>query len=146
MKSSDRQINELIEITRDGQHFYQHVLNEVAVEDAQMQQLFRDMLQSKAEVIQILSSWIAEDRAQPALGGTLTGKLREAYADTRARFARNETALYVSQLEAAESRILHAFESALKSTEADVRCLAEAELPRVRACHDLILTLKKSLQ
>lgn len=144
MKSSDSQLNELIEITRDGQHFYQHALNEV--QDEQMRQLFRDMVQTKAEVIQALSSKVAADLEQPSMGGTLVGKLREAYADTRARFAKNETAVYVSQLEAAESRIVHAFEDALESAEPEVRTLVAAEMPKVRACHDRIWTLKKTLQ
>lgn len=144
MKSSDSQLNELIEITRDGQHFYQHTLNEV--QDEQMRQLFRDMVQTKAEVIQALSSKVASDLEQPSMGGTLVGKLREAYADTRARFAKNETAVYVSQLEAAESRIVHAFEDTLESAEPEVRTLVAAEMPKVRACHDRIWTLKKTLQ
>lgn len=144
MKSSDSQLNELIEITRDGQHFYQHALSEV--KDEQMRQLFRDMVQTKAEVIQALSSKVASDQEQPSMGGTLVGKLREAYADTRARFAKNETAVYVSQLEAAESRIVHAFEDALESAEPEVRTLVAAEMPKVRACHDRMWTLKKTLQ
>lgn len=143
MNSSDSQLNELIEITRDGQHFYQHAMTEV--KDTQMQQLFREMAETKAEVIRALSAKVAADQAQPSMGGTLMGKLRETYADTRARFARDEAAVYVSQLEAAEDRILHAFEDALESGEPEVRSLVAAEMPKVRACHDRMWALKKTL-
>ena len=83
MNQSMNQLNELIEITRDGQHFYQHALTEV--KDTELQHLFRDLAQAKTHIIQALSVKVAANHQQPAQGGTLAGSMRELYTDTRAR-------------------------------------------------------------
>ncbi|MCJ0972104.1 PA2169 family four-helix-bundle protein [Pseudomonas sp. PS1] len=132
------QLNELIEITRDGQHFYQHAME--AVKDVELQHLFRDLAQAKTHVIQALSVKVAANQEQPAQGGTTAGKLREVYADTKARLS-DPDAVYVDQLDQAEERILGAFEDALKTAEPDVRALLAIELPKLRACHARIHAL-----
>ncbi|MGH8354984.1 MAG: PA2169 family four-helix-bundle protein [Pseudomonas sp.] len=143
MNRNAAQLNELIAITRDGQHFYQHALEEV--QDAQLQELFREMAETKDEVIQALTLSVASGQEQPARGGTLLGRLRELYADTRASLARDLAATYVDQLEAAEDRILQAFEDAMASAEPDVRALLAMELPKLRACHERMRDLKMTL-
>jgi uncharacterized protein (TIGR02284 family) len=143
MTRTTAQLNELIEITRDGERFYQHAIEEV--KDTRLQSLFRDMAQAKTEVIQALAVKVAANHEQPAQGGTALGKLREVYADTRATLAKDEKGAYIAQLEAAEDRIVHAFEDALESAEPDVRALLSVEMPKVRACHDRMRSLKQSL-
>lgn len=144
MSSKTAQLNELIEITRDGQRFYEHAHDEV--KDVRLQALFRDMSQVKTQVIQALAVKVAANQATPASGGTVVGKLRQVYADTRASMSGDEEATYVAQLEEAEDRILHAFEDALESAEPDVRALLAVEMPKVRACHDRMRSLKLSMQ
>lgn len=138
MNQNMTQLNELIEITRDGQHFYQHAMEEV--KDVELQHLFRDMAQAKTHIIQALSVKVAAQQQQPAQeqpaqGGTMAGKMREIYADTKARLGHAD-AVYVDQLDQTEERILTAFEDALKSAEPDVRALLAIELPKIRACHE----------
>lgn len=144
MNRTTHQLNELIEITRDGQRFYQHALHEV--KDARLQQLFESMARAKTEVIAALSSTVAANHEEPAAGGTLLGKLRQVYADTRASLSHDEGATYVAQLEEAEDRILHAFEDALHDGIPETQALLRAELPKVRACHDQMSELKHSLK
>lgn len=143
MSSKTAQLNELIEITRDGKRFYQHAHEEV--QDIRLQALFRDMVRAKTEVIDALTVKVAANQTAPASGGTLMGKLRQVYADTRATLAKDEDATYVAQLEEAEDRILHAFEDALESAEEDVRVLLAVEMPKVRACHDRMRALKQEM-
>lgn len=143
MSSKTAQLNELIEITRDGKRFYQHAHEEV--QDIRLQALFRDMVRAKTEVIDALTVKVAANQSEPASGGTLMGKLRQVYADTRATLAKDEDATYVAQLEEAEDRILHAFEDALESAENDVRVLLAVEMPKVRACHDRMRALKQEM-
>jgi uncharacterized protein (TIGR02284 family) len=131
-------LNELIEITRDGQHFYQHALEEV--KDIELQHLFRDMAQAKTHIIQALSVKVAANQQQPAQGGTTAGKLREMYADTKAQLG-DADAVYIDQLDQTEERILAAFEDALKTADPDVKALLAIELPKIRACHERIHTL-----
>jgi len=141
MNQNMTQLNELIEITRDGQHFYQHAIDEV--KDVELQHLFRDMAQAKTHIIQALSVKVAANQQQPAQGGTTAGKLREMYADTKARLGDSD-AVYIDQLDQTEERILAAFEDALKTADPDVKALLAIELPKIRACHERIHTLNHS--
>ncbi|MCW3147545.1 PA2169 family four-helix-bundle protein [Stutzerimonas stutzeri] len=142
MSQATQQLNELIEITRDGQRFYQHAIDEV--KDAELQHLFRDMAQAKTQIIQALTVKVAANHEQPAQGGTLAGRIRELYADTKARLG-NASSTYVEQLEQAEERILRAFEDALQDAQPDIRALLAVELPKLRACHTRMRQLKQSL-
>lgn len=144
MSSKTAQLNELIEITRDGKRFYEHAHDEV--KDIRLQALFRDMARAKTEVINALTVKVAANQSEPASGGTLLGKLRQVYADTRATLSKDEEATYVAQLEEAEDRILHAFEDALQSSDNDVRALLTVEMPKVRACHDRMRMVKHNMQ
>jgi uncharacterized protein (TIGR02284 family) len=144
MNDKSEQLNELIEITRDGQRFYEHAHDEV--KDVRLQVLFRDMSQSKSELIRALSMKVAANQEQPASGGTFVGKLRQVYADTKATLTSDKEATYVAQLEEAEDRILHAFEDALEDAEPDMHSLLAAEMPKVRANHERMRTLKQSMQ
>jgi len=138
MSQNMTQLNELIEITRDGQHFYQHALD--VVQDVELQHLFRDMAQAKTHVIQALSVKVAAHQERPASGGTTAGKLREVYADAKARLGHAD-AVYIDQLDQTEERILAAFEDAVKTAEPDVRALLAIELPKLRTCHERIHSL-----
>lgn len=141
MNQSMNQLNELIEITRDGQRFYQHAADEV--KDVELQHLFRDLAQAKTQIIQALSVKVATSHEHPSQGGTLTGRMRELYANTRSRIGDHDRA-YVDQLEQTEANILHAFEDAVGDAEPDIRALLAIELPKLRACHERICHLKQA--
>lgn len=142
MSHAMNQLNELIEITRDGQHFYQHAVE--VVKDTDLQCLFRDMAQAKIHIIQALSVKVAANHERPSQDSTLSGRMRERYTDARARLG-DEKVTYVTQLEEMEDRILHAFEAALPGAEPDIRALLAVELPKIRACHDRMRALRESL-
>jgi uncharacterized protein (TIGR02284 family) len=143
MTSQASVLNELIEITRDGEHFYQHA--ETAVHDPRLKAVFHDMALAKTQIIQALALKVAENQEHPAEGGTVSGALRQLYADTRARLASDGDATYVAQLEFAEDRLLHAFEEALEEADPELRTVLSAELPNVRAGHDRMSELKRTL-
>ncbi|WP_417660740.1 PA2169 family four-helix-bundle protein [Pseudomonas sp.] len=144
MSTKTAQLNELIEITRDGKRFYEHAITEV--KDVRLQTMFRDLSTVKTQIIEALAVKVAANDKTPATGGTMMGKMREVYADARATLSSDEEATYVSQLEEAEDRILHAFEDALEDAEPDVKALLAVEMPKVRACHDRMRNLKQSMQ
>lgn len=142
MSRKTAQLNELIEITRDGERFYQHALGEV--QDAGLRRLFEDMLQSKIRIIQALAVEVAGEYQAPAQGGTLIGKLRELYADTRSALSKDGDATYLEQLAASEQRILEAFEDAMTDADPDVRALLSVEMPNLRAGHERMQQRKAS--
>jgi len=139
MNQSMNQLNELIELTRDGQRFFQHAAEEA--KDVQLQHLFRDLAQAKTQIIQALSVKVAAQNERPSQGGTLAGRTRELYADLRSRIGDHDTA-YIDQLEQTEAHILHAFEDAVGVAEPDVRALLAIELPKLRTCHERMRQLK----
>ncbi|MBD9413577.1 PA2169 family four-helix-bundle protein [Pseudomonas sp. PDM16] len=143
MTSQASVLNELIEITRDGEHFYQHA--ETAVHDPRLKAIFHDMALAKTQIIQALALKVAENQEHPAEGGTVSGALRQLYADIWARLASDGDATYVAQLESAEDRLLHAFEEALEEADPELRTVLSAELPNVRASHDRMSELKRTL-
>ncbi|MEH6566578.1 MAG: PA2169 family four-helix-bundle protein [Halopseudomonas sp.] len=142
MSTKTSELNELIEVTRDGKRFYEHAREEV--KDVQLKALFSDMAQAKTEVIAALEGKVAANNESPATGGTMGGKMRQMYADTRAALSSDEGATYIAQLEEAEDRILHAFEDAMDGHEPDLRAEVAAQMPKVRACHDRMRDLKKA--
>lgn len=143
MNSSMSELNELIEITRDGQKFYLHACEEV--DDVELQHVFRDMAQAKTQIIQALSVKLASGHEKVSQGGTMVGRLRELYVDTKTKLGGDSRVAYVDQLEEVEDRILQAFEDALEGAEPDVRALLATELPRLRASHSKMQQLKHSL-
>ena len=104
------------------------------------------MSQSKKELISALAVKVSANNEKPADGGTMVGKLRQVYADTKAALVSDEAATYVAQLEEAEDRILHAFEEVLKDADPDVQALLALQMPTVRANHDRMRDLKQSMQ
>ena len=143
MNDKTHTLNELIEITRDGERFYRHALSEV--KSPELLQVFEEMAQVKSAVIQALAVKVSANEEHPAQGGTLFGRFREAYANARAGMASDKDATYVAQLEATEDRILAAYEDALKDADVDVQALLGLELPKLRACQARMSALKKSL-
>jgi uncharacterized protein (TIGR02284 family) len=134
-------LNELIEITRDGQTFYADAIAEV--KNPQLAKAFRGIVDAKAHLIGALSEQVRVRGDQPSTDGTFAGGFRKLYADVRAKLSNEKDSTYVAQLEQSEDRLLNAFEDAAK--DADDPALArvlEEHLPQVRTCHDQMRDLK----
>lgn len=132
MSHKTEQLNELIAIIRDGQHFYEHAHDEI--DDEQLKAVCRDMAQAKHQIIQALSVKVAANHEDPTDSGTLVGKLRQTYADARATLSSDEQSTYLARLEETEDRILEAFEDAMETAQPDVQALLAVEMPKLRAC------------
>lgn len=143
MNTNTEKLNDLIAITRDSKRFYEHAGKEV--KDAELKDLFGDMRAAKEELIQSLSAKVEANEGEPDDGGTLAGKIRQVYADTRAALTKNDATTYISQLEQTEDRILHAFEDALETGDVGMHSLLGPDMPKVRACHDRMRDLKKAI-
>lgn len=143
MSSQTAHLNELIEITRDGEEFYRHAAQEVR--DQSLRSLFGDLAGAKQQLVETLALEVALQHEEPALGGTLLGSLQRLYTDTRARFSRDEDAIYVAHLADAEERILCAFEEARLEATPELQHLLDRELPQIRACHARMQELKGSV-
>lgn len=143
MGTTTEQLNELIAITRDGERLYEHARKEV--KDPELRELFSEMCQAKKELIQALAAKVEANKGEPESGRTLTGTIRQVYADIKAELTNNDATTYISQLEKTEDRILHAFEDALENADVGLHSLLGPEIPKVRACHDRMRDLKKAI-
>jgi uncharacterized protein (TIGR02284 family) len=144
MNSPAATLNELIELTRDGMHFYTDAIPKVT--NPHLKIVFRAMIDAKHRLITALSEHVRVRGEAPSRDGTLAGGVRKVYADLRARIGDAQDAVYVGQLEASEERLLAAFErAAAEASDPQVREIILANLPKVRLCHEQMRNLKMEL-
>ncbi len=137
-------LNELIEVTRDGQRFYEEAADRI--EDDTLEALFLRMIESRSKLIEELSEHVASLGGKPATGGSISGTLQTLYGELRAGLAADRSAGFVSQLEDAEDRLLHAFEHAIANhPDETVRAILTRHFPTVRSMHDEMRNLKINL-
>ncbi len=137
-------LNELIEVTRDGQRFYEEASDKIG--DETLRALFLRLVESRRALIDELSAHVASLGVAPAAGGTVQGTLRTLYGELRAGLATDRSAAFVAQLEEAEDRLMHAFEHALEhDADTSVRAILARHFPKVRSMHDEMRNLKRNL-
>jgi uncharacterized protein (TIGR02284 family) len=137
-------LNELIQIARDGQTFYTDAIGKVR--NPNLRVVFRGIIDAKAHLIAALSEHVRVRGQLPSDGGTLTGYFHQLYGDISAKLSRDSDAVFVARLEEAEDRLLGAFENAAAASEnRDVRDIILRHLPRVRLCHEQMRNLKIAL-
>jgi uncharacterized protein (TIGR02284 family) len=144
MTQSAANLNELIQIARDGQTFYTDAIGKVR--NPNLRVVFRGIIDAKAQLIAALSEHVRVRGQLPSDAGTLTGYFHQLYGDISATLSRDSDAAFVPRLEEAEDRLLSAFENAAAASEnRDVRDIVLRHLPRVRLCHEQMRNLRISL-
>lgn len=137
-------LNELIEITRDGQTFYTDAVARVT--NPHLKAVFRALIDVKTKMISTLSEHVRARGIKPSAQGTLVGTFHKLYAEVQASLSTRRDTTFVAQLEAAEDRLLTSFEQAATDTDdPELRRIITQYLPKVRLCHDEMRNLKVSL-
>ena len=137
-------LNELIEITRDGQTFYTDAVARVT--NPHLKAVFRALIDVKTKMISTLSEHVRARGLEPSAQGTLVGSFQKLYAEVRSKLSADGDMTYVAQLEASEDRLLSAFEQAAAEAEnPELRRIITRYLPKVRLCHDEMRNLKVGL-
>ena len=137
-------LNDLIEIARDGKDFYVEAAGKV--KDAELAALFTRIAAVKQDIVTRLSGVVAATGGEPSDHGTMVGSIHQLYTRIRAALGDTEYG-YVAELEESEDRLLHAFTETIddRDTPAAVRTEAQALLPQVRECHDVMRNRKHAL-
>lgn len=144
MTTTAAALNELIEITRDGQTFYTDAVSRVT--NAHLKAVFRALIDVKTKMISALSEHVRARGIEPSAQGTLAGNFRKLYAEVRAKLSSHADTTFVAELEAAEDRLLCAFEqAAADADDPELRTIITRYLPKVRLCHDEMRNLKVAL-
>lgn len=145
MSTTTTSLNELIAVLNDGVKFYADAAG--STDNETYRNLFQRMASTKRAIAADLKAEVAYHGEQPADGGTVSGSLRQAYADLRASLSDNPDAHYISQLEDSEDRILDAFKDALTiSDKAEVRQIAQNYLPDIKRMHSEMRELKQQVE
>ncbi len=141
MSTSTHKLNELIEILRDGKMFYDEAATKVS--DPSLRTMFHEMSATRSSAIADLTKEVRAEGDEAADGGTMIGTLSKVYANALAAITSDKDTTYVNQLEAAEDRLLHAFEGAAEETDSPkVREILSRHAPEVRRMHDQMRSLK----
>jgi len=141
--SQSHPFHHLISVLQDGVSFYTEAAK-VAHLPA-YRSVFERMARGKQALIAALERVDPSEKSHDH--GTLAGSLRQAYADLRAKLSDRPDDQYIIQLEAAEDRILHAFEDASKDdTSTLARSIASQHLPEIRRMHDEMRALKQQVK
>jgi uncharacterized protein (TIGR02284 family) len=137
-------LNELIEITRDGQTFYTDAVCRVT--NPHLKAVFRALIDVKTKMISALSEHVRARGMEPSAQGTFAGGFQKLYAELRAKLSAHTDTTFVAELEAAEDRLLCAFEqAAADADDPELRTIITRYLPKVRLCHDEMRNLKFAL-
>lgn len=133
---------DLTQIARDGQVFYEDAA--AKAEDAEVRETTLAMAAVRRHLVEEFSHLLQIRGEEPPASGTLVGSMHKLYTDLRARWSGDRDGVYVSELEEAEDRLLHTFESALVDVEADdARAVLRRYVPLARAAHERMRNLKR---
>ena len=144
-KKIQHSLNDLIEIARDGHDFYTEAAGKV--KDAELSALFMRIACVKQDIVTRLSAVVASAGGKPAEHGTMVGSMQQFYGKVRAALG-DTTYGYVAELEESEDRLLKAFNETIgdEDTPAAARAEAQALLPSVRECHNVMRDRKQVLK
>ncbi|MEO7478907.1 MAG: PA2169 family four-helix-bundle protein [Lysobacteraceae bacterium] len=145
MNHTNHTLNDLVEVARDGETFYEHAA--VKVDQPDLRILFTRIAMVKRDIVKSLSSELLARGEKPADSGSWTGSFNKLYGDIRALLGNKDYA-YVAQLEESEDRLLKGFEKAIndKETSDSARHVLTRLLPEVRNCHELMHMRKAALK
>ncbi|WP_408952094.1 PA2169 family four-helix-bundle protein [Lysobacter sp. Hz 25] len=144
-RATKHNLNDLIEIARDGKEFYSEAAG--TVKNAELSALFLRIASGKSDIVNALSAQVAASGGRPAEHGTFVGSMQQLYGKIRAAFGDTEYG-YVAELEESEDRLLKAFNDAIGDAELPpgARSAVERLLPAVRDTHREMSQLKKSMK
>ncbi|MGN6314173.1 MAG: PA2169 family four-helix-bundle protein [Rhodanobacteraceae bacterium] len=136
-------LRELAHICRDGERLYCQAA--ARMHSPHLRELAGEVGQVRAELYREFATLLRAHGQPLCEAGSLYGRLRERYAGLCACFADRDR-IYVSELEGAEDRLLHAMERAtLHLQPEEVRTLLRRHIPAARVAHERIRTLKSEL-
>ena len=144
MSAQEDVLGDFAQVAQDGIAFYESARSQVT--EPEIREVFSRMVEAKKALLADLAEPLAQSgKAIPKLT-TVSGAIRELYVDIRALLASNNEAVYVAQLEKVEDRLLSDVRGALRETvDPVVRARLQVSLPRMRACHDEMRSLKQRL-
>lgn len=137
-------LHDLAQICCDGESFYRDAAT--GMRDDPLREAVMEVGRVRGALCQDFAQFLRAQGEQPSGTGTMFGSLRKLYTDLRVTFSTDADRIYVSELEEAEDRLLHAMEAAmLKLEPAAARLVLRRYMPAARAAHERMRALKDKL-
>lgn len=142
---TEHSLNDLIAIAKDGQEFYTEAAQKV--EDSALSALFTRIAGVKGSIVSSLGATVQAVGGDPEHDGTMVGTMQQMYGKVRAAFGDKQYG-YVAELEESEDRLLKAFNDTIadQDTPPAAREAAQALLPQVRECHNVMRERKHAMK
>lgn len=139
--SQTSDLRDLLSVLRDGVMFYGEAGERT--EQPEHRQLFTRMADEKRVAARAIEKLLPPSE-RPS-DGTWAGKIRECYARVQALLSSDKDAVYVSELEAAEDRVVDEFRRSLSTVDQpDARRVLEQHYPTAVAAHERMRAMKQS--
>ncbi|EKE73090.1 PA2169 family four-helix-bundle protein [Gallaecimonas xiamenensis] len=141
-----RLVQDLLSLCRDGRLFYQEAAR--AVDDSELQSLFREMAAVRAQVAKALSLKVVAGTQAPP--GNQAARMQALYLRLASHLGQDRDFRYVAQLEEAEDSVLARLRDGVQALHSKplaqdlADCLADIQLThdRMKAIKDGLLAPK----
>lgn len=134
-------LNDLIELCRDGEHFYRDAAMKAG--SLALRATFRQMADLRQRLMDDLAHEVHARGEQPSDRRTVLGASRQLFAEALAALTLHDDDVYIRQLEGLEARLLRRYERAIDDTASDgVRHVLQRHRVAVRAGHDRMKALR----
>lgn len=138
-------LHDLAQICCDGEAFYREAAEKMQNPD--LRQAVQEVGRIRGALCRDFAAYLRAQGENPSGSGTIYGALHKLYADLRAQFSADGDRIYVTELEEAEDRLLHAMEEAILTLEpSEARAVLRQYMPAARAAHERMRILKHDLQ
>lgn len=133
-------LNDLVQINNDRIKGYERAINELKDRDADLKELFSNMISESQQY----RSQLVSAGARPDNDTTNSGKIYRAWMDVKAVFTGNDRETVLSNCEFGEDAAQKAYNTALdeENLPSDVRSLLSQQKQALKASHDRIKMLR----
>ena len=139
-------LNDLVRINNDRVAGYERAIKELKDEDADLKELFRNMMRESQTYKMELATEISAAGADTETGTTNSGKIYRAWMDVKAAFTGHDRKSVLSNCEFGEDAAQKAYNTALSEANlpAYLHTLIAEQKQKLKQSHDRIKALRDS--
>lgn len=137
-------LNDLVQINNDRIAGYERAIEELKDEDADLKELFRNMIRESHTYKTELAAELSAAGADTDTGTTNSGKIYRAWMDVKAVFTGHDRKAVLSNCEFGEDAAQKAYQAALSDDDLPVylHSLISQQKEMLKQSHDKIKTLR----
>ncbi|MGC4004777.1 MAG: PA2169 family four-helix-bundle protein [Pirellulales bacterium] len=142
-KDTAAQLNNLIEICKDGEEGFKQAADNVKCQD--LRSTLMECSRQRAEFASALQSQVARFGQTPEKGGSMLGSMHRGWINLKTAFTTNDDQAVINECERGEDSAVAAYVDAMKKElPTDVQSLVSRQYQTVKATHDKIRDIRDS--